>query len=178
MVDNDVVMSKREIKFKPTILLLNSDMTPISIISNRRGVKLIYKGRVEMLEYDTNNPILTENLSINRPKVIRLLEYSRIPYRRINLSKQNLFKRDGLKCVYCESDDNLTIDHVVPRCRGGKNVWENLVTCCFRCNKKKGRKTPEESNMKLKYQPFYPSQNYYMVNMVSGFNEEWKKFFK
>lgn len=138
------------------ILVLNADYQPLNVTSFRKGYKLIYKGKAEVVKNDEKDVILTSS-AIARPKIIRLLKYTYLPYRKINLSKQNVYKRDNFTCVYCGSGGNLTIDHVHPRSRGGANSWENLVTCCRPCNFRKDNRTPEEARMKMKTRPFTPT---------------------
>lgn len=160
------------------VLLLNSDMSPLSITSIFRGFNLVFKGRAEIIEHDLNKPIYTSIGEFKRPKVIKMMEYVSVPYRSIRLSRNNIFKRDNFMCVYCGMKKDLTIDHIIPKSRGGENNWENLVTCCSKCNKKKGQKTLEEINFTMLKKPFKPSQTYYMVKMVSDFTKEWEKYFK
>jgi 5-methylcytosine-specific restriction endonuclease McrA len=143
----------------PKILVLNADYQPLNITSFQKGYKLIYKGKAEVISSDSHDVILSSR-AIARPKVIRLLTYLYLPYRKLNLSKQNVYKRDGFKCVYCGSGANLTLDHVIPRSRGGDNSWENLVTCCRRCNAKKDDQTPEEAKMKMSTKPYAPTFNH------------------
>jgi 5-methylcytosine-specific restriction endonuclease McrA len=140
----------------PKILVLNADYQPINVTSFQKGYKLIWKGKAEVVKEDPTDVIMTSR-SIARPKVIRLLTYLYLPYRRLNLSKQNVYRRDGFKCVYCGSGANLTLDHVLPRSRGGDNSWENLVTCCRKCNAKKDDRTPEEARMRMRHSPFVPT---------------------
>jgi CRISPR/Cas system Type II protein with McrA/HNH and RuvC-like nuclease domain len=139
------------------ILVLNADYQPINMTSFVKGYKLIYKGKAEVIVADKNNKISLFTADVARPKVIRLLKYIYLPYRKLNLSKPNIYKRDGHACVYCNSRENLTLDHVLPRSRGGGNTWENLVTCCSRCNSRKDNMTPEEAGMKLKVKPTMPT---------------------
>jgi 5-methylcytosine-specific restriction endonuclease McrA len=75
----------------------------------------------------------------------------------VRLNRKRIYKRDNNQCVYCGSEKNLTIDHIIPRSRGGKNSWVNLVTCCSYCNLKKANKTPEEANMKMRYKAYEPT---------------------
>lgn len=139
------------------ILVLNADYQPINVTSFAKGYKLVYKGKAEVLASDENSRLQLFTQEVARPKVIRLLTYIYLPYRKVTLSKQNIFKRDGYQCVYCPSRDNLTLDHVLPRSRGGANSWENLVTCCARCNGKKDNRTPEEAGMKMRLKPVAPT---------------------
>jgi 5-methylcytosine-specific restriction endonuclease McrA len=99
------------------------------------------------------------NFEIQVPRVIRLLGYDRVPRRTVRFNRRNLFARDAHQCQYCGDDfppSQLSFDHVVPRSRGGKTTWENIVSCCFRCNTRKGGRTPQEAQMKLIRAPHKP----------------------
>jgi len=139
------------------ILVLNADYQPVNTTSFKKGCKLVYKGKAEILVLDEEKNLVSANLMEARPKVIRLLKYIYLPYRRLTLTKQNILKRDGHRCGYCESRENLTLDHIIPKSRGGTNSWENLVTCCARCNGKKDNRTPAEAGMKLRVEPYAPT---------------------
>jgi len=93
------------------------------------------------------------------------------------LNRKNILKRDGYKCAYCgRSDLPLTIDHVIPRSHGGKDTWENLVAACYRCNNKKGNRTPAEAEMPLLIKPYTPTHIMFLVNSVNRLDETWKPF--
>lgn len=155
------------------VLVLNQDFTPVSVTDIFRGFKLVYKGKAEILEHDEMNPFITDEKVYKRPSVIRLLKYVMLPFKKIKPNRENLFKRDGNSCVYCDAKKNLTIDHVLPRSRGGDNTWENLVTCCIKCNGKKGDRTPEEADMKMRQAPFKPGYTYFMKNFAKVY-DSWK----
>ena len=140
-----------------TILVLNADNSPINMTSFKKGYNLIHKGRAEVLATEKTHMIETENLSIERPVVIRLFKYVIMPFKKITLSKTNIFKRDKHACVYCGSKERLTIDHVIPKSKGGKNTWDNLVTSCFPCNHRKGSKSLAEAKLVLKEDPTVPT---------------------
>lgn len=148
------------------VLVLNNDFTPMSVTDLIRGFNLVFKGKAEIIEHDEKNPIITENYVFKRPSVIRLLKYVVLPYNKIKATRDNIFKRDGHKCLYCDSNKNLTIDHVHPRSRGGTNTWENLATCCIICNGKKSDRTPEEAGMILKNKPFKPGYSYFVKRIM------------
>jgi 5-methylcytosine-specific restriction endonuclease McrA len=155
------------------ILVLNSDYTPLSVTTIFRGFKLVYKGKAEIVESDKENPIISStNIFFKRPSVIRLKSYILHPYKKVPMTRQNIYKRDDFKCVYCSSKKNLTLDHVFPKSRGGQNNWKNLVTCCFDCNSRKGDKTLEEAKMTLTIKPFVP--NYINFFNRSEIKEDWK----
>ena len=155
------------------VLVLNHDFTPVSVTDIFRGFKLVYKGKAEILEHWEANPIVTDEKIFRRPSVIRLLKYVMLPFKKLKPNRENVFKRDGNACVYCDVKKNLTIDHVLPRSRGGDNTWENLVTCCIKCNGKKGDRTPEEAQMKMKQAPFKPGYTYFMKNFAKVY-DSWK----
>ncbi|MDP4174714.1 MAG: HNH endonuclease [Bacteroidota bacterium] len=111
------------------------------------------------------------------PSVIRLNRYVPVSYKKVILTRKNILKRDQYKCVYCGRGDlPLTVDHVIPKARGGEDVWENLVAACVVCNNKKGDKTPEEVNFKMRWKPYKPSHILFMSNSVGKIEDSWKPF--
>ena len=138
------------------VLVLNSDYTPINVTTVTRGFVLVSKGKAEILK-SGENPIIAGYQTFVRPVIIRLLNYVRYRVKNLKINRNRIFKRDNHQCVYCGSKRNLTIDHVVPKSKGGNNTWTNLVTCCSPCNRKKGDKTPEQANMKLQIRPYEPT---------------------
>ena len=138
------------------VLFLNSDYTPLNVTSIRRGFILVIKGKAEVLRQDAEN-IVTSIGEFVRPLIIRLLSYVRFKSKPVKLNRKRIFKRDNNECVYCGSKRNLTIDHIMPRSRGGKNTWSNLVTCCSNCNLRKGNRTPEEAGMRMNYKAYEPT---------------------
>jgi len=157
------------------ILVLNADFVPLSVTSFKKGFKLTYKGKAEVVESVKDDIIFASNFSIPRPSVIRLLRYVVYPYRKITLTRQNVFKRDGNACVYCGSKKDLTLDHVIPKSRGGRDSWENLVTCCSKCNSKKADKTPKEAEMEWHGIANVPN-HFAMLGMNKNVNETWKPY--
>lgn len=128
------------------VLVLNYDFTPINITTIKRGFVLVDKGKAEVIKSD-KNPIIAGYKTYVRPLIIRLLNYVKYTINSIKPSRKRIYRRDGFKCVYCGSTKDLTIDHVIPKSRGGNNDWLNLVSSCVSCNLKKGNRTPEEANM-------------------------------
>ena len=136
-------MTTLTIKPNTTVLVLNSSYEPLNITSWRRAIVLLLKEKAQVLS--------------NR--VIRLLNYVKLPVSRIvshKPSKSMIYKRDDNKCQYCGSTRHLTIDHVIPKSKGGSEDWDNLVVACSQCNTKKGDKLLEHTNMKLIRQPRAP----------------------
>jgi 5-methylcytosine-specific restriction endonuclease McrA len=161
------------------VLVLNMDYNPINITTLQRGFKLVFKGKAEIVTHEEKSPIKTERTTFKRPTVIRLLRYITVPFRKVNLNRQNLFRRDDYKCVYCGSKEKLTIDHVIPKSKGGPNTWTNLVTCCGGCNVNKGDKDLvdflNENGLTMHHQPFKPTYLYF-VEKINNVNSDWKKF--
>lgn len=138
-----------------SVLVLNSSFLPIQTTSVKKAIKMIYRGVATVEKYSS---IVWKSISseITLPAVIRLVNFHKIPVRTHRLSKKNLFLRDQYLCQYCEfpgTDRSLTVDHVMPKSRGGSSKWDNLVTACKRCNSKKADRTPEEAGMKLLRKP-------------------------
>jgi CRISPR/Cas system Type II protein with McrA/HNH and RuvC-like nuclease domain len=138
------------------VLVLNADYSPLNITTLQRGFVLVDKGKAEIVKKGEKD-IITTIGNFVRPVIIRLLDYIRYRPTNLKVNRKRIFKRDKSTCQYCGSKKNLTIDHVIPRSRGGGNTWTNLVTCCSRCNVYKGNKTPKEANMKLINKPYEPS---------------------
>ncbi len=139
-----------------TILVLNSDYTPLNITTLKRAIVLVIKGRAEIIKNDVNI-IRSETITYTKPLIIRLFNYISHKTKNLRVNRQRLYKRDNNECAYCGSKKELTIDHIIPKSRGGKNTWNNLITCCLPCNLKKGDKTPDEARMPLRFQPKTPT---------------------
>ena len=138
--------------------MLNASYEPLNVCSVRRAHVLVFKGKAEVIE-ELEQPLRSATDTYPWPHVIRLLTYVRVPRMvQRKISRRALFARDGWRCVYCgDSGGRLTLDHVVPRSRGGDSVWENVVTSCAPCNQRKGDRLPEESSMKLHVPPRPPA---------------------
>ena len=139
------------------VLVLNASYEPLNVCSVRRAHVLVFKGKAEVLE-EHETPLRSASDTFARPHVIRLVQYVRVPRAaQRKISRRALFARDEWSCVYCgTSGGRLTLDHVVPRSRGGDSVWENVVTACAPCNHKKGDRTLEESGLQLRHLPKAP----------------------
>jgi len=158
------------------VLVLNQDYQPLSVCSVQRSVKLLFLDKAEMLHEDPEKVIRTVDQEFSYPSVIRLRYYIRIPYSRIVLTRKNIMKRDRHICQYCGVRSDLTLDHVMPKSRGGKDTWENLVTACNKCNVKKGNRTPDEAKMPLKTTPYRPIHITFFQNLMGGVQEHWKPY--
>ncbi len=158
------------------VLVLNQDYQPISVCSVQRSVKLVFLEKAELLHDDPDRAIRTVDDEFQYPSVIRLRRYIHLPYAKIVLSRRNVMKRDNNKCQYCGTKTDLTLDHVLPRSRGGKDTWENLVTACNHCNVKKGNRTPEEAGMQLRIKPYRPVHITFFQNLLNGVQDHWKPY--
>jgi 5-methylcytosine-specific restriction endonuclease McrA len=92
------------------------------------------------------------------------------------LNRQNIFKRDGQRCQYCGTSEDLTLDHVIPKSRGGQSKWDNLTTACKRCNSRKGDFTPEEANMPLQQKPYKPSFIVFLRDFSGSIADDWQPY--
>ena len=158
------------------VLVLNASYEPLNITSWRRAVVLLLKGKAEQLEH--NGRLVYSDFPL--PSVIRLRQYIRIPYKEIPLTRRNILERDRCTCQYCNyRGEQLTLDHIIPRSRGGRETWENLVAACVRCNVKKGNRTPKEAGMTLHRLPRrpYSSLHFELVKYTKGnLNHKWRKY--
>lgn len=140
------------------VLVLNASYEPLSLISVQRAVVLLLRQKAEAIENDLERYLRSERASLPVPLVIRLVHYVAIPRRlKIPLTRKTLLSRDEYTCQFCGTMTGpLTVDHVLPRSRGGMTSWENCVAACLRCNHRKGNKTPDEAGMRLSRSPRRP----------------------
>jgi 5-methylcytosine-specific restriction endonuclease McrA len=158
------------------VLVLNRDFSALSTCSVQRAIVLLHLQKAELVESLPDRYVRSTSSRQPWPSIVRLSLYVRIPYRRILLSRKNVLRRDQNTCQYCGSRDQLTIDHVHPKSRGGKDVWENLVAACVPCNNRKGSRTPEEAGIKLARQPFRPSHVMFIRDFVGRLDDTWKPY--
>ena len=140
-------------------LLLNSWMAPHNIISWERAVVLVLLGKGDVIE-EYHEEIRSRSFALRTPAVIRLKKGGTTPKRAVRFSRINVYTRDGFRCQYCgekKAMRDLNYDHVIPRVKGGKTIWENIVTSCYVCNDRKGCRSPEEAGMKLRKKPYKPN---------------------
>ena len=162
------------------VLVLNASYEPINVCAARRALVLLLKG-VASAEEDSREYVHSPSRAVSVPSVIRLLEYRRIPHQTRALSRKNILIRDRYTCQYCEGtfpSAELTLDHVMPRSRGGESNWENLVACCHRCNNRKGSRLPEETGMRLVRhpRPFTLHTSRHLMRLMGRGDEKWRKY--
>lgn len=158
------------------VLVLNQDYSPLTVCTAERAFLLIYAEKAERVHDDPTQILRTVSREYKMPSVIRLQKYIYVPFKSVLLSRQNVFKRDRQECQYCGSTRDLTLDHVMPRSRGGNSSWLNLVTACKKCNSYKGDRTPEEADMPLQNQPFKPSYVMFVRNFSGFTSDEWLRY--
>ena len=190
-----------------SVLTLNKLYTVIHVVSARRAFGLLWKGAAEVVNveegsyfsYDfrswreiselrialdereeRDDWVRAVNFEIQVRRVIRLLRYDRIPRSAVKFNRRNILLRDENHCQYCGrrfSAHSLSLDHVIPRSRGGQTTWENVVCACLRCNVRKGGHTPQEAGMKLQRRPFKPKRNPILAHQLSSRKYEcWRNF--
>ncbi|MBN1485849.1 MAG: HNH endonuclease [Chloroflexia bacterium] len=160
------------------VLVLNQNFEPLNICSLRRALKLVVCNKADVL-VENHLLIHTVNRDWECPSVVRLRYLVRPPLPRIQLSRQAIFRRDNYTCQYCgKRASRLSLEHVVPRHRGGGHTWENLVTACLPCNHRKGGRTLEEAGMRLLRSPFRPKATpyYVLAGQLQNLPEEWWPF--
>ena len=152
------------LKIQPhqTVLVLNSSYDPINFTNWKRAVVLVLKDKVQVLS----------------SRVVRLLTYIRIPVRSImqnRPTRSQIYKRDKNSCQYCGATTRLTIDHVIPKSKGGQDTWENLVVACSSCNVKKSDKLLEQTKLKLRKEPRAPF-NTVAIDLAESNVPEWREY--
>jgi 5-methylcytosine-specific restriction endonuclease McrA len=178
------------------VLVLNRSYLPVHVTSARRAFSLVYQGvaRIVNEQYQTFDFEAWSQLAVARdmeaigtpsglirvPRVIVLIAFDRLPKRHVRFSRINLMARDSFQCQYCSKKPRrteLNLDHVVPRSLGGRSTWENVVTSCVDCNRRKGGRTPRQARMKLRRKPERPRWTPLANLMWSSVRyQEWRPF--
>ncbi len=144
------------------VLVLNQNYEPLHICNARRALVLVLGGKAEVLQEESDVHLRTTSRAYTIPSVVRMVYLVRRPRPRVKLTRREVFLRDHYTCQYCgHSSHDLTIDHVMPKSRGGMHTWENLVSACKECNHRKGGHTPDEARMRLRRAPFEPHAGAY-----------------
>jgi 5-methylcytosine-specific restriction endonuclease McrA len=158
-------------------LVLNATYEPLCVVTARRAVVLVLGGKAVPVEQD-DEELHSERLTLRIPLVVRLTRYVRVPYRgAVPLTRRAVFARDGGRCVYCAAPAT-SIDHVVPRSRGGEHVWENVVSCCRRCNHAKADRGLVELGWRMPRQPRAPSGVAWRVLGTGRMHDGWRPYLR
>ncbi len=158
------------------VLLLNGNYEPLTICSVQKAVVLLFMGKAEIVGTAGGKRIHSAHASMPFPSVVRLSEYVHIPFKKVILSRKNILRRDGHQCQYCGARSALTVDHIVPKSRGGEDSWENLTTACIRCNNRKGNMSLDESNMRLRSRPIKPNHVVFLRQYVGSVDKTWEPY--
>jgi len=156
-------------------LVLNATFEPLGIVSSRRALLLVLGSKAEVV-HATERLFRSERASVPEPSVVRLARYVRVPHdRAVAVNRRTVFARDGHRCQYCGSAAE-SIDHVVPRSRGGLHVWDNVVAACRRCNTRKEDRSASEVGLVLRRQPVAPRQRVWLLAMSEGARRDWAPY--
>jgi 5-methylcytosine-specific restriction endonuclease McrA len=158
------------------VLVLNQNYQPLNVCDVRRAISLLGRGKAETLDV-TETLLRSAYASFPAPTVIRLVYMVKRPLHQRRLSRREVFVRDGYRCQYCGTHTrHLTLDHVIPRSRGGQQSWTNVVSACTECNHHKAGRTPLEARMALLREPQAPRPNPYAFFHISHVRESWRPF--
>jgi len=153
-------------------LVLNATFEPLGIVSSRRALLLVLATRAELL-HAAEGVFRAEKVAFPEPSVVRLSRYVRVPHNRtVAVNRRTVFARDGHRCQYCDGAAE-SIDHVVPRSRGGLHAWDNVVAACRRCNTRKEDRLPHEVGLVLRSAPVAPRQRVWLLAMSGGARDDW-----
>lgn len=179
-VQSAPVYAPRPSVMQSPVLVLNATFEPIHVTGVRRALGLMLKG-VAQAEELSRAEVHSPSRTLQVPSVIRLLTYRHIPQQSRALSRKSILLRDRNTCQFCGNAfpaSELTLDHVVPRSRGGHSSWDNLVACCYQCNNSKGDRTPEEAGLQLvrRPRPFTLHTSRQLMRLIGHKDEKWRKY--
>ena len=159
------------------VLVLNATYEPINVCSVRRAAVLLLKERAEMVE-EGESVLRSERASLARPEVVRLLNYVHVPRdtSRRKITRRAVFARDGWACQYCGNRSNLTVDHVIPRSKGGGSTWDNIVASCAPCNRRKGNLLPAQARMHPQRRPRTPGPHVFITVAAQRIPQAWRQW--
>ncbi len=159
------------------VLVLNASYEPLNVCTVRRAVVLILKEKAELVERGERR-LRSESCTFPRPVVIRLVSYVRVPRdsARRRITRRAVFARDSWTCQYCGTTTHLTVDHVIPRSRGGPSSWDNIVTSCAPCNRRKGARTPAAAGMHPRSKPKAPGPTVFIRVAAPVVPDAWQPY--
>ena len=159
------------------MLVLNASYEPINVCTVRRAVVLLLKDKADVIE-QADRELRSERMTLTRPAVIRLRTYVHVPRdgHRRKITRRAVFARDGWTCQYCGSRSSLTVDHVVPRSKGGSSTWDNIVASCAPCNRRKGDSLPRQVGMHPVRKPRIPGPQVFIHVASPTIPENWKQY--
>ncbi len=159
------------------VLVLNQNYEPITVCTLKKAIILIILDKVEVIMNNDGRYIQGVRIRIPCPSIVRLTSIVHRNRNGVNLTRKNIMKRDGFQCQYCGvRHQPLTVDHIIPKVRGGRDTWENLVTACIQCNNKKGDRSPADADMTLMKKPRKPHPLYFIYSRAGQVSEQWKPY--
>jgi 5-methylcytosine-specific restriction endonuclease McrA len=176
--DAEVAVAAARRLTRGRVLVLNASYEPLNVCTVRRALVLILKEKAEVLE-NGDGLLRSETMQLDRPEVIRLISFVRVPrdIHRRRITRKAVLARDGWTCQYCgTSRPSLTVDHVIPRSRGGASVWENIVASCAPCNRRKGNRLPREVSMHPRKSPRPPGPTVFIRIAAPRTPEAWEPY--
>jgi len=157
-------------------LVLNAGYEPLTVVSFKRAMVLVMNDKASVIEHIEGNPVRAGRRRYERPVVILLTRYVRVPAaRRMPVTRRGVLRRDEHHCGYC-GKSAATIDHIMPRSRGGADSWENLVACCLKCNNAKSDRTPQEMGWALRLTPRPPRGSMWTVRGAERGDPRWEPY--
>lgn len=160
-----------------SVLVLNQNYEPLTITKAKRAIVLVFLGKAEIVEGYDGVKVRSISTHIPLPSIVRLAFFIKAPRKIVTLSRKNIIKRDGRQCQYCgRIDGSLTTDHIIPKTRGGRDSWENLVCACSECNKRKGDRTLKEAGMTLIKRPRRPHFFTFVHSFVEIPDLRWRQY--
>ena len=164
------------ISLNRNVLVLNQSYEPVAVCNARKAIILVYLGKAEIVEC-LDFSVRSISFSMPFPSVVRLQIYFYRPFNRVIKSRKNILRRDGHTCQYCgKKNTTLTVDHVIPRHKGGSDNWDNLVCACQHCNLIKGNRSPEQAGMKLRKKPGKPSRLFFLQFYLETPHYTWRPY--
>lgn len=158
------------------VLVLNANYSPMTVCTAKRAITLYFLDKIDVLS-NYNDKVHSPTVSLELPSVIKIKTYIKNNSMSVEISRKNILVRDNYTCQYCETYSNaLTVDHIIPKFRGGQDIWENLVGACKNCNQKKGTRTPEEAGMPLIKKPKRPNRIHYFQRYVKTKQTDWRPY--
>ena len=159
------------------VLVLNQSYEPLMVIGAKRAIILLLSEKSECIA-NYSDIIRAQSFSMSLPSIIRVNKYIRFFRSEVVLNRINILKRDNFTCQYCaKKTGSMTIDHIIPKNKGGKDSWSNLVAACSKCNTKKGNSLLEKINMKLLKKPKKPNYLFYFKQYINhGVQDSWKEY--
>jgi 5-methylcytosine-specific restriction endonuclease McrA len=156
-------------------LVLNATFEPLCVVPSRRALMLILDEKAEMV-HSTERLYRSERMAVAEPSVVRLSYFVKVPYQaRVSLNRRAVFARDGHRCQYCGASAE-NIDHVIPRSKGGRHVWDNVVASCRPCNARKRDRFLEDSGMRLRRRPAAPHSRTWILVATGAIRADWEPY--